>query len=250
MNYLDMIRSLPGSRFLVLCSEADQEGMVDEMCTTAEAYFEERARLNACSIASMDMSSHGEGSNEFSDLARLCGKLVVCAGRRSHFEGLLLLNVSSLLDDTDNALRLKALGEMLSLRQGLASRCITMLYGPADEEELLSCADLLDFDGRLRVGAYESKRDHIDIKELMIRASLQCDTSETSRRLQTLLSDMAKERNCNLDKLVRNCSLGGTITDASISAQLDDPYSYVNRFKRNAKPRGTKERRIGFHTTH
>lgn len=247
MKSLDIICSLPGSLFLLLCPESDQEAMLDELCVAAKVGLKERTRLNSCRIASMDMSSSGEGKNEFGDLSRLCGKLVICAGKRSHFEGLLLLNISSLLDRSDNELRLKALGEVLALPHGLASQCITVLYGPTDEEELLSCADLLDYDGRLRVGAYESGSEHTSVKSVMYRARLQCDSFETINRLRALVSDMAKERDCNLDKLVRSCCSGGTITEASISAQLDDPYSYINRFKRTTKPRVNKERRIGFH---
>lgn len=249
MNGKDIIHAAFGTRHLVLCAKEDQETMLDELCAAAETGLRERTRLNACAIASMDMSSPGEGANEFSDLSRLCGKLVISAGRRSHFAGLLLLNVSSLLERPEDALRLKALGEMLALRGGLASQCVTVLYGPEDEDALFSCADLLDFDGQLRVGAYESHRQHAGIAEILRRASARCDTPETQTRLEAMLSDMAKEANFNPDKLVHNCSHDGVITGATLSAQLDDPYSYVNRFKRAAKPHAAVTRRIGFHTS-
>lgn len=246
MNGRDIVLSAPGSRYLALCVREHQEAMLDELCTGAETDLREQTRLNACSFASMDLSSSGEDANEFSDLSRLCGKLVVCAGRRSHFMGLLLLNIGSLLNGPDDAFRLKALGEMLTLRHGLASKCVTVLYGPTDEDELFSCADWLDFDGQLRVGAYDIRRDRVHAAEILRRTATRCDTPETEKRLQTVLSDMAEVASFCPDKLVRNCSLNGMITSASLSAQFSDPYSYLGRFMRAAKPHADRERKIGF----
>lgn len=249
MNGRDIVLSASGSRYLALCTREHQEAMLDELCTAAETDLSERTRLNACSLASMDLSSSGEDANAFSDLLRLCGKLVVCAGRCSHFRGLLLLNVDSMLNSLDNELRLKALGEMLALCHGLASECVTVLYGPTDEDELFSYADLLDFDGQLRVGAYEIRRDHVHAAEILRRTATRCDTPETEKRLQTVLSDMAEVASFCPDKLVRNCSLNGMITSASLSAQFSDPYSYLGRFMRAEKPHTSRERKIGFHAS-
>ena len=143
MNIAEIYKAAPGSRFLAVCSQRAQEEMVDTLCSAMPEEFREKTLLNAGPIVSMDIAPD-DHPNRFSDLLGLCGKLIVSAGRRSHFEGLLLLNVSGLTASADRT-RLKALGEVLALKDGLASKCVTLIYGPEKERDALPCADDLDF---------------------------------------------------------------------------------------------------------
>lgn len=247
MNCKEIISSEPGTRHLVSCPQADLEAMVGELCAGAADMLKERTTLNRCPVLSMDVSSLGERANEFHDLSRLQARLIVCAGRRSRFEGLLLLNVAQLLSGAENAARLRALGEILALRDGLASRCITVVYGPANEQALLRCANLLDFDGGLCVTEYAVNRERTDAAALLRRVSLRCDTAATQKTIQAILTEMADEADFDPEKFLSGCSAGGgVITGNALKARLQDPYSYVNRFRRTkAEPAG-EERRIGF----
>ena len=156
MNIADIYAHTPGSRFLTSCPYKAPEALLDYIYSSMPAAFKVRTALNSSSVTSMDISPD-ENPNRFSDLLGLCAKLVSAAGKRSHFEGLLIINISALSPTPDNTIRLKALGELLSMKDGLASQCITLLYGPEKERELLVCADYLDFDGKLKVICYEQE---------------------------------------------------------------------------------------------
>ena len=247
MQITDIYTCAPGSRFLVSCPERAQEDMVSALCAAMPEDFRRRARLNISPIASMDMTPD-ENPNRFSDLLGLCGKLVTSAGQRSHFEGLLLLGVGSLSETGRDSMRLKALGELLAMPDGLASRCITVLYGPHREKELLSCADALDFDGRLKVIAYEPPA-HEALAELLQKAHLRCADGDTEGRLDKLLNELSGLEGFSAGKLVRICADDhGLITAGTLGSMLDDPYSYVNRIRRFAGIGQNKPctHRIGF----
>lgn len=247
MQITDIYSCAPGSRFLVSCPEKAQEDMVSALCAAMPEDFRRRARLNVSPIASMDMAPD-ENPNRFSDLLGLCGKLVTSAGQRSHFEGLLLLGVGALAETGRDGMRLKALGELLAMPDGLASRCITVLYGPHRERQLLACADALDFDGRLKVIAYEPPaRETLD--ELLQKADVRCADRDTQKRLEKLLREMADTEGFSAGKLVRICAdAQGLITAGTLTDMLEDPYSYVNRIRKSAQLRRdrTGSHRIGF----
>lgn len=247
MNIQDIYISEPGSRLLVACGAKDQEDMVESVCFSMPASFKARTDLNASPIVSMDIASD-ENPNHFSDLMGLCSKLITGAGRRSHFEGLLLLNIAGLARAPENSVRMKALGEFLSIPDGLASRCITLLYGLEKERELLICAEHLDFDGRLKVGCYE-QANRLSLAELLAKSSLRCATPDAEKLLESTLADMACYEDFNAGKFVRACeTAGGQITRNSVSQRLNDPYSYINRVKKAAelRDRDPSVRRIGF----
>lgn len=247
MNITDIYASPPGSRFLAACGAKDQEDMVDMLCSSMPPDFKARTLLNSSAIASMDIAPD-ENPNRFSDLLGLCAKLVSAAGRRSHFEGLLLLNVSALAGSSDNHVRLKALGELLAMKDGLASRCITLLYGPEKEREILSCADYLDFDGKLKVIDYEPA-NRLSLSEILAKSALRCASPETEKLLESTLADMSGYEAFNAGKFVRTCGNdSGFITEHAVSEMLQDPYSYINRIKKAEKLRKEEPdtRKIGF----
>ncbi|MGN1019217.1 MAG: hypothetical protein ACI4O7_02485 [Aristaeellaceae bacterium] len=250
MTATDISTAAPGSRFLIACDAQELEGMVETICEAASTALKAKAALNACVVTSMDMTPD-DSPNRFSDLVSLCGKLVAAAGHRSHFEGLLLLNIAPLISFPDNTIRLKALGEWLCIPKGLASRCITLLYGPANERDLLACADLLDFDGKLRVGHYDLPVRHLLLSELLASSALQCATPEAEQLLENAINDMKPYQNFSPCKFLKTCgNTFGFITARAISDALQDPFSYINRI-RKASDRAdqTSGRRIGFQTS-
>lgn len=247
MNITDVFACVPGSRILVACEPKAQESMIDTLCSSMPLTFKAKTSLNSTSIASMDIVPD-DNPNRFSDLHGLCAKLVNAAGRRSHFEGLLLLNVSALVSSFGNAIRLKALGEFLSIPEGLSSRCITVLYGPYKERDIISCADHLDFDGRLKVICYELPRK-LPLSELLTKSSLRCASSEIEYLLESMLKDMSIYEDFSASRFVRICSNErGVITAHEIDEMLSEPYSYMNRIKRAAKLQfeDPTVRKIGF----
>ncbi|MBQ2955093.1 MAG: hypothetical protein IJE08_01385 [Clostridia bacterium] len=245
MNIADIYKAAPGSRFLAVCSQKAQEEMVDTLCSAMPDEFREKTLLNTGPIVSMDVAAD-DHPNRFSDLLGLCGKLVISAGRRSHFEGLLLLNVSGLTASADR-MRLKALGEVLALKDGLASKCVTLIYGPEKEREILQCADDLDFDGRLKVISFERSAEP-ELNELLEKHRLRCGSVRARKRIQSVLQEMAEHDGFSAGKFIRICGNDeGVITAETVSAILDDPYSYVNRIRKAAKLRGdSSARKIGF----
>ena len=247
MRIADVYSSAPGSRFLISCPARMQEDMTAALCAAMPEDFRRRTRLNASPIASMDMAPD-ENPNRFGDLLGLCGKLITAAGQRSHFEGLLLLGVGSLSETGRDSVRLKALGELLAMPDGLASRCITVLYGPHREKELLACADDLDFDGRLKVFAYEQPSCGT-LAALLDEAGLRCADSLTASLLEATLKEFEHAEGFSASKLLRICgNEHGIITSAAITTLTDDPYSYIGRIRRSTELRQDRSSvsRIGF----
>lgn len=247
MNFKEIYTSAPGSRLLLFCGQAMQERMAESICLAMPPAFGQRAALNASSITAMDIAPDSS-PNSFGDLASLCARLIAAAGRRSHYEGLLLLNIGALLRPAQDTIRLKALGELLAMKEGLASECVTVLYGPCREGEALACADALDFDGRLRISRYEQTRA-LSLPDLLERAALRCDTSETERLLESTLQEMADFENFNANRFVMACRDDpGLITLRSVRRTLGDPYSYINRVRKGIGGRDCEggSRRMGF----
>lgn len=250
MDIADIYACAPGSRFLVACPSGAQEDMLYTLCASMPPTFQSRAALNSSAVASMDMAPD-DNPNRFSDLIGLCTKLISAAGWRSHFEGLLILNIAALASAPGNAMRLKALGELLAMQDGLASQCITLLYGPESERDILTVADPLDFDGRLKVIRYEPPARR-SLAELLAESKLRCASPQVGPLLESTLADMAGYADFNAAKFIRICGNSkGLITEGAVSALLNDPYSYVNRIQKAGKRRGedTEGRRIGFRAT-
>lgn len=247
MSITDIYAYAPGTRLLVSCPSKSQEDMLDTIYSSMPSTFKDRTCLNSSSITSMDISPD-ENPNRFGDLLGLCAKLISAAGKRSHFEGLLIVNIAALVATPGNTVRLKALGELLAMKDGLASKCITLLYGPEKEAELLTCADCLDFDGRLKVFCYEQS-NKLPLSDLLAKSKLRCASAEIERLLESTLTDMASYEDFNAGKFVRICSNErGTITEGAVRNMLNDPYSYVNRIRKAANLRSeeTPKRKIGF----
>lgn len=247
MNITDVFTCAPGSRILVACALKAQESMIDTLCSSIPSTFKAKTSLNSTSIASMDVAPD-DNPNRFSDLHGLCAKLINAAGRRSHFEGLLLLNISALASTPGNTMRLKALGEFLAVPEGLSSRCVTLLYGPDKERDIISCADHLDFDGRLKVICYEQP-NKLSLSELLTKSSLRCASPEIEHLLESTLTDMSGYEDFSASKFVRICgNEHGVITAHELNEMLSDPYSYINRIKKVAKLQSEEPpvRKIGF----
>lgn len=225
--------------------------MVEELSSRIPPVLLERTEFNRSATVSMDIIPDAE-PGRFSDLSALCVRLIRAAGRRSHFEGLLMLNISAFTRSADDIPRLKALGELLALRNGPASECRTLLYGPEKERDVLFIADHLDFDGRLKVIGYE-RPGPSSLTELLSEAELRCATAGAEHQLEAVLQDMAGYRRFNADKFIRICGNDrGVITEDDVFSALNDPYSYINRVKKAAEPDHSDpaDRRIGFHTAH
>lgn len=252
MNITDIYSCPRGSRFLISCPSKVRENMVDFVCHSMPADFKAATALNSCCIASIEIVPD-EMPNRFNDLLGLCAKLISTAGRRSHFEGLLIVNISALsyAFTSDNIVRLKALGELLAMKDGLASRCITLLYGPEKEYDVLSCADHLDFDGKLKVICYEQP-NKLSLSELLAESKLSCASPSVEGMLKSTLTDMASCDGFNASKFIRLCGNDtGLITKDAISDMLNDPYSYINRAKKGAhlSIEESPKRKVGFQLT-
>lgn len=240
-----------GTRILLHCATADDtEEIIGSICSSIPDSFRERTRLNACTVLSMDIISD-DHPNGFRDLAALCNRLVISAGKRSHFAGLLLLNISGLLKKKEDLNRLKALGEVLSVKGGLASQCITVFYGADSEKEYLVAADCLDFDGKLLVEHVENPHHGVSIQAMLKEADMSISSDQAVLLLQSTIAEMREENKFDTNRFFRSCAAQeGIITENSIQAALDDPYSYINRFKKMktilSKEREDSSRRIGF----
>lgn len=242
----------PGTRILLHCATADDtEEIISSICSSIPDTFREKTRLNTCAVLSMDIIGD-DNPNGFRDLAVLCNRLVISAGRRSHFAGLLLLNISSLLKKKEDQNRLKALGEVLSVKGGLASQCITVFYGADTEKEYLVAADCLDFDGDLMVEHVENPRRGVSIQAMLKEADMSISSDQAVLLLQSTIAEVQNEGKFDTNRFFRSCAAqeGIIITENSIQAALDDPYSYINRFKKMktilSKEKEDSGRRIGF----
>lgn len=248
MNMTDVFSAPTPARILLCCAENEREDMVSSFSAALPDDLRDRAHLNDTPLLSMDLAGN-EPPDRFSDLLRLCGRLISAAHYRSHFEGLLLLNITDLIDFPIQETRLKALGELLAMPDGVASRCLTVIYGPENDRELLQCANALDFDGRLRVGFFEQDRKKHALADLLLEHSLRC-TAATARTLLTgILSEMSAYPGFSAAKLLCSCAnVRGLITESAIRRHLQDPYSYLNRIKRTAQLKGelSRSRVIGF----
>jgi len=164
---------------------------------------------------------------------------------------LLLLNISSLLKKKEDQSRLKALGEVLSVKGGLASQCITVFYGADTEKEYLVAADCLDFDGGLIVEHVENPRRGVSVQTMLKEANMSISSDQAVLLLQSAITEIQEESKFDTNRFFRSCATqDGIITEDSIQAVLDDPYSYINRFKKMreilSKEKEEEGRRIGF----
>lgn len=161
-----------------------------------------------------------------------------------------MLNISNLICTPEDVDRLKALGELLSLRNGLASECVTVFYGPTDEKEVLIAANNLDFDGRLRVECFEGTSHEGTLQSMLAQAHMRCSDEHAVGLLQSTIEEM--QGMCRFDPLhfLQSCApRDGVITDDSVQASLEDPFSYVNRLKKTMAILLSKKasaQRIGF----
>lgn len=248
MKIETIVNANRGARFLMLCNPHSRDEILEGISGALPPSLKDRTELNTCSTIMMDMNGDAQ-PNAFSDLSALCAKLIISAGRRSHFEGLLTLDITGLKDTQRNAARLRALGELLALKKGLASQCVTLIHLSASEEELFNCAACLDFDGKLRVGCYEECAMNITLDELLMKTNMRCDTRETKELLNNALRKTANSKCFSLSKCLGALGeYGGIITRRSVQALLDDKYSYLNRFLRDNTHLidGASARRIGF----
>ena len=251
MKATDIFRAAPGDVVLLCCDEERVEDMVFTLQNTLPQPIRDRAALNASPVLAMELC-RDEAPDSFRDLAAMCGKLILAAGRRSHFEGLLLLDVSSLLGEPFDPDPLRALGEVLAMEGGLASRCVTVLYGPTREGELLLLADLLDFDGRLRADWFEAPDRVVSLKTQLQSAGLSYSSPKAAKLLETVLTDMQNAPRFSPLRFLQSCAgPDKAITEKSARAAIDDPYSYLNRQKKLEeilRRHGQRQgRRIGFH---
>ena len=251
MKASEVFEAAPGSVTLLYCEDEHLEEMVTSIRSSVPEHIKERASLNASTMISMEMCPE-ETPNGFHDLAVLCSRLVTSAGKRSHFEGVLLLNVASLLLRPEDFDRLRALGEVLAIEDGLASECTTLIYGPTDEMEVLIAAEALDFDGHLKVEHFETV-DHRDSLEELLHGACLLPTSEKAMTLlQSTINEMHDERRFDPLRFIQSCSKSrGMITEDSVKTVLDDPFSYVNRLKKTRvlieqRKNQLADRRIGF----
>lgn len=240
----------PGTAILLMCEAEHLDDMVRSIRSSVPENLKEKASQNMGTVLSLELTGEEE-QNSFHDLLVLCSRLIVASGRRSHYEGLLLLNVSSLIAEKKNVDRLKALGEFLALKDGLASQCVTVLYGPTDENELVTAAECLDFDGKLSVARFEKDTQTADLKTLLDTAGMSCSTENAARLLQKTLDEMRDVKGFDFRCFFHSCAeWEGMITEKSIHASLNDPFSYVNRLKKKkallAQAEKSSVRRIGF----
>lgn len=240
----DLYGAAPGSVFLVFAHEKDQAGMVEDVIAGANAGMK-TSGLCAANIVTMDMIG-GKGVNEFSDLSALCRKLITAAGYRHHFDGLLLLNISALMDKRNEA-RLRALGELLAMEKGLASGCRTLLFGPTNEIEMLFCAQLLDTAGRLQADVYEREAERESFPGCIRQAGVACQSRQIEGRVRRMMKEASGCPGYDAVKYLRAAAgEDGVICDKSLDKMETMPYSYHNRLFRELCTREFGERRIGF----
>ena len=249
MKAEQIFQARPGSVILLYGEKDSPAELAKRVCASMPEAFRGWAALNAGAVVSMELIGD-DSPNSFRDLGALCARLITAAGRRSHFEGLLLLDTASLIQSRD-ADRLRALGEILAMPDGLASRCVTALTGPAKEDEVLFAADCLDFDGRLRVARLEPDEDQLQLAAVLNKARVGCASAEAAQMLQDALDSMRGEARFDPLNFIRSCAASQrVITVEMIRAVLDDPFSYLNRLSRQKAPQGRAQnpaaRRIGF----
>lgn len=247
MTIANIYTHAPGSRFLVICPPTMWEDMINDARGAMPPAFREKTTLNSADVISMELIPD-DTPNRFNDLHALYEQLIVAAGKRSHFAGLLLLNLSALMEEPGNEARLKALGELLAMPDGLASQCLTLLYGTDSEDRFLTSADALDFDGKLKGFRYK-RGDKPSLAELLERANLRCATPSAESLLASTLAEMAGCEQFNAAKFLCVCGdEHGVIAEKSVSEALKDPYSYVNRAKKAREHRVTApvKKTIGF----
>ncbi len=247
MKAHDLFSLPPGSRILLGGTERQQEQLVTALYGSVPEEFRKQTELNSSGIASMELFSSDDPS-VFPDLIVLCRKLIVLAGKRSHFEGILFLNVSGLMKKKEDAGRLKALGEMLAVKDGLASRCVTVIFGPATEEELIETVEYLDFDGRLLVDHFEPDAKRDSLTAILARLNMRCDTEKTARLLNRQLKSMADMPQFQPERFLQAICDKNVITEKSVREAVNNPYSYINRIKKMAARKNDipKPRLIGF----
>ncbi|MBQ6173343.1 MAG: hypothetical protein IJK28_01830 [Clostridia bacterium] len=249
MKTAEIFAAEPGTVILLVGEEEDLHETALGIAEALPASCRERAALNRSPMVSLEMIGERD-PNSFHDLAMLCSRLITAAGRRSHFEGLLLLRISDLTEGGGDSDRLRALGEVLAAEDGPASQCVTVLWGPTEEAEVLRAADSLDFDGRLRIERCEPSGRGELLEDLLAGARLTCASEAAEDLLRRTLDGMRGERRFDPRRFLRSCAAAGLITEESIRAALDAPLSYINRLKKGEtageRTARSAPRRIGF----
>ena len=242
----------PGTVTLLWCAGLSREDAIYSIVSAMPEAFKRRTELNECSCVQMTVTGESD-PNSFRSLSSLYAKLIRAAGTQSHYAGLLLLDIAGLTEHGTDRDRLRALGELLTVEDGPASRCVTLLLGPEKENDMLLAADLLDFDGRLEVTEYEDASRRPQLRELMRSSGLRCDGAESEKLTSRALKELAEVRRFDPVRFLRSCAgPEGVITAGSVRDALTEPFSYVNRLKRmNAiGPERRREPVIGFQADH
>jgi len=240
MTVNDIYNLSPGTRVLAACPEKAREALLESLCASMPQSFKTETELNRYAVASMDITPD-QDPRAFSDLHGPCAKLVSAAGRRSRFRGLLLLDISGFRGGARD-MRLKALGELLAMPDGLASECVTFIHGAETEQDLLRLADALDFDGSLVIkDRLAAEKRGLD--ELLADTGLTCETN-AAQLLEDTLSQMSGCTDFNELKFLRSCgNREGVITADRITSLKNDPWSYINRARKTVK---SPAHRLGF----
>ncbi len=239
-----------GSVILLLCAEHEQNTLVNALLDKAKQRFQSSRSLNSCAAVSMQLRCGSVWEN-FDALSALYANLHLSAGYRSHFEGLTLLDIGELCQGPEKRERLGALGEMLLMPDGIASRSRSVLYMDGDEGALLEAAEYLDFNGRLCVSLYEPAKDTGALDALLAQAQARCEGREAASLMRQTLIQLDGLQGFRPESFLNSlCPQGGLIRLPALQGALNDPLSYVNRVKRqNAlRPAQTpcSARTIGF----
>lgn len=245
MKARDIAASKPGSAFLLCIPKGEQSSVIERVCSEVIPLMHTSGRCRAA-ITAMELTGDKE-PNTFSDLFALCRKLITVSGLSSHFDGLLLLNIADLTGEKD-AERLRALGELLDMKDGLFSRCRTVIYGPDDQAEVMRCAELLDFSGRLQAGGFECETRSVGLEQQLKAAGVTCESRQVKDMIKKRLREMSGIKGFDAVKYLRSAAdMQCRITAASLQAMEDNIYSYHNRLLSTERTREAgKHRRMGF----
>jgi len=243
MKITDLIhRTTPGSIFL-FSDPGEEKQEARRQLARELPPFMKTSGLCKTKTLMMDMCGSPD-PNAFSDLVALINKLIISAGYRDRYDGLLLLDIADLMT-TGNEVRLAALGEFLSMPEGLASCCVTVLLGPKTEAELIACAELLDFSGKLQADSLELNESGRRLEELLGATGMKCTNVRLRRELDKSIAQFRQKKNFDAEKYLRAAADGSEITQESFQRMVDNKYSYHNRL--NAADRPVElQRKIGF----
>lgn len=242
MTATEIAQCPPGSVILLCIPRESQEETIERAAADAAPLLEPSGLCRG-RIVSMKMSG-GTDPNAFDSLALLIRRLIAAAGYSSHFDGLLLLDISDLNRNRDTE-RLKALGELLTMPDGLASCCRTVIYGPSSEEDMLRTAGPLDLSGTLRLGMLEEDSTQ-SLNRALQATCISFSSARTEKWIRSSIDRLCGQRGFDCVRYLRSAADSTSrITADSLQRMQDDPYSYYNRML-NAKETSRRSRKIGF----